>query len=44
MRIEQKAKEIFKNGKLTDLVGAVMSEQKKLEKSSSQARFFQHMC
>jgi hypothetical protein len=32
------AKEIYKNGKLTDLVGAVISEQKKLEKASAQTR------
>jgi hypothetical protein len=42
MLIEQKAKdmakEIYKNGKLTDLVGAVISEQKKLEKASIQTR------
>ncbi len=42
MLIEQKAKdmakEIYKNGKLTELVGVVISEQKKLEKSSPNAR------
>jgi hypothetical protein len=42
MLIEQKAKdmakEIYKNGKLTDLVGAVISEQKKLEKAPTQTR------